>query len=336
MPAPSRPTAFVVALLLFVGSERALWSWRPWLEFCRRYVPPYYRSDPLRTSAEIGLLPTSGPPPIVLIGSSQIQEGLECAPFVARFPGRPCVNLGISGATPLDVLFLAERIDARVRRHTLITGIFPQTLHRGPRAVYTDVGTLACLWRTGALFHLTRNECIDDLLFGGLLACSETLRTKTALYHLWDVVKEDPMAAVRFELPAQPPRTLDDQPPKEPWFFAKFRGLIDVSAKPGRFTAMQEDALEQVIAREVLGGNRMIVIDFPTRDGYEATLLPEATEYYRRLLERISARGGVLVVGKHDLPELTTEDFQDFTHLRASGRIKMSERIADILLRVGG
>jgi hypothetical protein len=80
----------------------------------------------------------------------------------------------------------------------------------------------------------------------------------------------------------------------------------------------------------------MVVIDFPTRRGYETTITPAALERHRRLVERLAARGGVYVVRAAELPPLVDEDFHDFTHLRASGRRKISARIAEILFRIGG
>jgi hypothetical protein len=330
------PAALLATLVLFGLSERAIWSFRPWLEFCRRYVPPYRASDPLRTAVQIRLLPEGGPPPIVLVGSSQIHEGMECEPFEARFPGRPCINLGIAGGTPLDVLFLADRLDARVVHRTLITGVFPQVMHREPKAAFTDWSTIRCLYRGGALLRLTPTEWLDEMLFGALEDVSETLRVKDSLKDMWDVVGGDLPAALRFGLPPQPPRTLDQRPPRGRGFFRRLMGKVDPAIAPGRFTQAQETALEEVIAREARRGNKMIVIDFPARRGYDTTVAAETLERHKHLVEGLVARGGVFVVRPGDLPPLEDDDFHDFTHLRASGRRKVSARIAEILLRIGG
>jgi hypothetical protein len=337
-PVPSAfPRALVAALLLFVASEHFLWSWRPWLEFCARYVPPYRASDPLRTAVRTALLPRRATlPPIVLIGSSQIFEGLECDPFEARFPGRTCVNLGIAGGSPLDLLFLRDRLDERTRGRTLVTGLFPQTLHRDPKAAFSDASTLRCLYRTGALFRMTPAELIDNVFFGQMQSFSETLRAKDSLLDMWDVVGEDPLAALRYDLPPPPPRTLDQRPPRERGVLRSLMGIVDPTIAPGRFTAAHESALEEVIAGEVQRGNQMVIIDFPTRRGYETTITPEAVEHHRRLMTRLASRGGVWVVASGDLPPLHDEDFHDFTHLRPSGRRKVSERIAAIVTRIGG
>ncbi len=318
-------------------SERVLWSSRPWLELCDRYASPFRFSDPLRTEARIRLLPTQeASRPVLLVGSSQILEGLECEPFAARFPGRTCANLGIAGGTPLDLLFLTDRIDARLPRRTLITGLFPQTLHSPPRPAYSDGSTLRCLYETRSLFRMTPKEWIDIVLYGQLQNFCATLRMKDSLAELWNVMGADPMAALRFEMPPQPPNNLDLKSPRRPKFFKKLRGEVDPTITPGRFTSAHERALEEVIDREMDLGNRMIVIEFPTREGYETTITREAVAHHHRLVMRLVARGDVVVVRAQDLPPLSNDDFHDFTHVRASGRQKISERIAEILARLEG
>jgi hypothetical protein len=53
-------------------------------------------------------------------------------------------------------------------------------------------------------------------------------------------------------------------------------------------------------------------------------------------MNSLAARGDVTVVRRQDLPALSNEDFHDFTHVRASGRRLLSERLAQILARVEG
>jgi hypothetical protein len=330
------PRSLLLALVLFAVSEHFLWHYRPWVVFCARYAPPYRASDPLRTAARIELLPSvEAAPAVLLIGSSQILEGMECAPFEARFPGRTCLNLGIAGGTPLDVLFLAGRIDARTPRRILVTGLFPQTLHSAPKAAFSDGATLSCLLRSGALARMTATEWID-VLYGQMQSAAETLRMKDSLSDMWDVVGPDPIAALRFEIPPQPLRTLDSKPPQPPRFFETQMGVVNSEIAPGRFTAAHELALDETLARETRRGNRIVVIDFPTRRGYITTITPEAVRHHRQLLARLAARPGVMMVRTEDLPPLSDGDFHDFTHLRASGRRKVSERIAEILARVEG
>jgi hypothetical protein len=330
------PRSLLLTLVLFAASEHFLWRCQPWILFCARYAPPYRASDALRTAVRIKLLsPAEAAPAVLLIGSSQILEGMECAPFEARFPGRTCLNLGIAGGTPLDVLFLADRVDERTPRRVLVMGLFPQTLHSAPKAAFSDSATLGCLLRSGALGRMTATEGID-VLYGQMQNLAETLRMKDSLLDMWDVVGPDPMAALRFEIPPQPLRTLDSKAPQPPRFFETQMGLVNSEIVPGKFTAAHELALDETIERETRRGNRIVIIDFPTRRGYNTTITPEAVRHHRLLLERVAARAGVVMVRTEDLPPLGDDDFHDFTHLRASGRRRVSERIAEILASVEG
>jgi hypothetical protein len=83
IPADSRwrrrvPFAFLAAVALFFLMDSLLWRSERWLRFVDRYAP-HWRSDSLVTAA-IRLLPRDeAAPPILLLGSSQIREGLDCA-----------------------------------------------------------------------------------------------------------------------------------------------------------------------------------------------------------------------------------------------------------------
>jgi len=159
---------------------------------------------------------------------------------------------------------------------------------------------------------------------------------KDSLLDMWDVVGEAPLRALKSELPPQPPRALDLLPARGRGFFRRQIGEVDPTIAPGRFTPVHELALEKVIAREESRGNHVVVIDFPTRRDYETTITEEAIRVHRRLIARLATRGGVVLVRAEDLPPLLDEDFHDFTHLRASGREKVSAAVAAMLVRIGG
>jgi hypothetical protein len=114
------------------------------------------------------------------------------------------------------------------------------------------------------------------------------------------------------------------------------RGRVhDWEARPGRFTRANELAIQEIIARESRLGNRVIVVDCPTRDGYESVIPPGGPRHYQRILAELAARSDVTLVRRTDLPQVHDEDFRDFVHLLPEGRDKASEALAEILARVG-
>ncbi len=283
------------------------------------------------TTARIRLLPERGNVPhVLLLGSSQVREGLACAAFEAALPGHPCANLAVGGGSPLDVLYVARRTAARWPRRVVVTGVFPKVLHMAPKAAFTDPATVGCLLRAGAGRRMGAAEWLD-IVYGLLGNVSETLRDREALRALAQTVAGDPRRAWRLELPAQPDRLLAGAPPRPDRYFDTRVGVVDFDTRPGTFTAVQEDALETVIRRETAAGNAVVIVDFPTRPGYETTLPPETVIHYRQFRDRLARRADITLVRPEDLPPLAVGDFLDFTHLSSEGRDKVSRRLAEIV-----
>ena len=318
------------AMLVFVACEQALWRSPVWLRFCARYAPPG-AGDPLIVTARSRLLPDRGATPrVLLLGSSQVREGLACAAFEAALPGRPCANLAVGGGSPLDVLYVARRTMARWPRRVIVTGVFPKVLHMAPKPAFTDGATVGCVLRCGAWRGIGAPDWLN-IGYGLLGNVSETLRDRDALRALAEVVRGDRRRAWRLELPAQPDRLLIGEPPHPDRYFDTRIGVVDFDTRPGPFTAAQEAALEAVIRGETASGNRVVIVDFPTRLGYLTTLPPEAVAHYRRFVERLSRHADITLVRPEDLPPLAMGDFLDFTHLSSEGREKVSFRLAEIV-----
>ena len=333
------PTAFAVSVALFATCEHLLWGYEPWLEFCARYAPPSHVSDPLRAEAWTRLLAPGAQPPIVLIGSSQILNGLECGPFRDRWPNRACRNLAVVGGTPLDALFVDSRVDRRVPRRVVVTGVTPNTLHKGPKTAFCDFETLSCLVRGGAWSRMSAGEW-GRVAYGEILNLSESLRLKDSLKALWGAVESDPWAAIRFELPPRPLHIPDLAPRPDLDYLGQVMRQKDPTLEPGHFTGANEAALQALIEKERRRGNLLVVVDMPTRSGYDSVIPREALEHFRNLEARLVREPGVLFVARSALPPLEDADFYDYTHLLARGARRVSERLAEIVAeaeeRAGG
>jgi hypothetical protein len=329
------PAAALAAVVVFLACEQAVWRSPAWLRFCARYAPPG-AGDPLITTARIRLLPERvAAPPVLLLGSSQVREGLSCAAFEAALPGHPCANLAVGGGSPLDVLYVSRRTAARWPRRVVVTGVFPKVLHMAPKAAFADPATVGCLLRGGAWRRMDAVAWLD-VAYGLLGNASETLRDREALRALADAVGGDWRRAWRLERPAQPDRLLAGEPPRPDRYFDTRVGVVDFDTRPGTFTAVQEEALETVIRQETAAGNVVVIVDFPTRPGYETTLPPETVIHYRQFRERLERRADITLVRPEHLPPLAAGDFLDFTHLSSEGRDKVSRRIAEIVAALGG
>lgn len=277
-------------------------------------------------------LPRQGEPPILLLGSSQVREGLDCAPFERRLPDRPCRNLGISAGSPLDILYLTQQIEQAAPRHLMVLGLFPKVLQGRLKEPFVSLDTVGCLLSRGTWKRLSGADWVE-VAFGLLQGLSPTLRYKDGVWDFYAVVRRNVRGAWDWRMPPQPTRLLAQELPQPPEYFALRLGKVDQEGARPALGGAQEEALERLLAREGRRGNRVVVVDFPTRAGYESTLLPETLANHRRIMAGLARRSDITFVSGRDLPRLDLTDFLDFTHLSKSGRAKVSERLAEILAR---
>jgi hypothetical protein len=318
----------------FVAMDRALWTSGPALQFLDRYTP-LGPTDSLMTVKARLVPPTDEAPLVLLMGSSQVREGLDCAILEERLAGTRCRNLASIGGTPMDALYLQSRIPSRADRRTMVFGLFPWMLHQAPKTFFTDTDTVRCLSAGKAWRRMRWGE--DRAVFYGVLAnLSESLRNREALPRIFAVASQDPLGALRLDLPPPPQRLgspvgVQLLRPESALEQSLTTGPFE--NPPPTFTNAQGFALDEVIARERSHGNRTLIVDFPTRQGYDRILTSSVRSHYARLLEGLRSRTDIELVGPSDMPALTTADFNDFTHLSATGRAKVSARLAEILAK---
>ena len=326
---PRPPGGFLLALLLAAVVEGGLWQRPGVVRFAARYTPPGPDGDALITDAALTRIPTDETP-LLLLGSSQVREGLDCAVFEARLPKRPCLNLAISGGSPTDMLYIQRRLDPRLRRRTVVVAIFPRVLHKPVKTGFVDGETVGLVLGRSEWRAVAAQEW-RDVFFGLLQFMLPSLRYKDSLRAAWDVVGADPRAAWELRMPSQPNRLLIDAAPQPARYYQLRRGIVDPDIHITAFTPVQEAALLRLLDNEAALGGRAIVVDFPTRPGFETTLAAEVAAQYRGLVARLRDRKDVVFVPAERLGPLTEADFLDFSHLAESGRAQVSERLAAIV-----
>jgi hypothetical protein len=287
---------------------------RGWLRFVSRYTPPT-NGDPLLATVAIRELPGRGAPPILLLGSSQVREELDCGPFERWLQGRSCYNLASARRSSTSCT-CGGKIDCRTAsRHG--AGPLPQGPPRPAEEPFVSLET-GCLLSRG-----TWEAPLDptgDVSFG-LLQAFSTLRYKDGFWDFYGVVRSDLEGAWELRMPPQPIRMLAQSHPSLPVLCP-----APEQGRSGRRAAFlwrgpAGSAGAAAGAREAAsqsgpGG------DFPTRVGYESTLLPETLANHRRIMAGLARRDGITFVSRQDLPQLEPTDFLDFTHLSKRGRPK--------------
>lgn len=322
----SRPLGLLLGLGLFVAIEQGVWGSEGMARRMLTIQPATATADALGVASRIRLLDASHAPPLILLGSSQVREGLDCD-ILAAPPDGSCVNLGIGGGAPLDLLHLSRELGNRPR--TLVVAIFPGVMSKSPKSGFIDTATLRALAASGAWSEITPDDW--RLLEAGLAqTLSSTLRHREALREayrergaIWPRLPEG--TSVPFT------RRTTDADRKPPIYFANRINRVDPDHALSRFTPAQGLALDWLIERETRMGHRVVVVDFPTRPGFETTLGPEVRAHYASLLDRLRARSDIRFVAAAELGPLTENEFIDFTHLDSTGRRLVSERLKRLL-----
>lgn len=321
----SKALGLGLGLAIFAGAEQAIWSSHEVAKFLLRRPPAAASGDTFEVASRILLMDRQGPAPLVLLGSSQVREGLDCDILV----NGPCLNLGIGGGSPLDMLYVARELGNRPR--TLVVAIFPGIVSKAPKSGFIDTQTVRLVARSAAWSTLVPNDW--RLLGSGLLQnLSPTLRHRDGLRDAFSEGRlTAPDSASASELPG--PRRTSDRDRKPPEYFANRIGRVDPDHALTRFTAVQDWALDRLIEEEKAAGRRVSVVDFPTRSGFESTLGEDVKAHYARLLGRLRVRSDLRFVEASALGPLAEGDFIDFTHVDSNGRRLVSERLREHLRR---
>jgi hypothetical protein len=324
-----RPKALGLALCLVAVVEACVWHSSAVARFVLRHQPKAASGDALTVSARIALIDSSRPSLLVLLGSSQVREGLDCQVLMAMRREEACVNLGIGGGSPLDMLYLSRALGG-VPRSTVIIALFPGILHKSPKSGFIDTATLRAVFRSDSWRQLVADDW--RLLSLGLLqSLSPTLRRRDGLRDGFTEMSRDGGIAFQQDRSAEVGRTTAADR-KPPIYFSNRLGRIDPDFALSRFSGAQERALELLIEREVSRGHRVWVVDFPTRPGFETTLTSDVRGQYSQQIARLRARSDIQVVDAESLGPLSEDLFIDFTHLDPTGRQLVSERLSRILL----
>lgn len=324
----SKPLALVLGLALFAGFDRLVWSSESVARFLLRYQPITASGDTIGVSARIRLIEPGDMPLLVFLGSSQVREGVDCEILTAVWGGGNCLNLGIGGGSPLDMLHVSRELNPR-RPRTVVVSIFPGVLHKAPKSGFIDTQTIRAIVQSGALSNTTADD-LRLLGLGLLQSLSPTLRHREGLRDGFRELARGWPQALQRDRSSQLRRTTDSdrQPPR---YFTDRVGRIDDDTALSAFTGAQDLALGLLIAREVKRGHRVVIVDFPTRAGFETTLFEDVRSHHVQLLAHLRSRSNIRFLDAADLGPLAEGDFLDFTHLDSNGRRLVSERLGRLL-----
>jgi hypothetical protein len=321
----SKPLGLLFGIALYAAAERAVWSSDDLARFFMKHQPYSSSADALGVTARIELAHRAEGS-VVLLGSSQVREGIDCQ-VLETIARSPCVNLAIGGGSPLDLLHISSELGPAPARTTVIS-LFPGILHKAPKSGFIDARSIALLAGSDAWAAVTADDA-RVIGLGLLQSLSPTLRHREALREMFQELKADWPRSLEQDR-SRTLRRMTDRDLQPAAYFTDRLGHVDTDVEVSPYTRTQDMALDLLIDRESAWGQRVLVIDFPTRPGYESTLSPAVLAHYEARLQRLRARG-VRVVSSIELGLVSEADFIDFTHLNAAGGRRITEGLAVVL-----
>lgn len=332
------PVILAVVFCAFVLAESGIWNNAWWLTFLARYAGYDSDMDPAWVTASVRLLPRDNPdPPIVLLGSSQVREGLDAGSLEASLGGRRCLNLGLSGGSPTDMLAVLADLDARAPRRSLVIGLSPQMFDREPKSPFVrfrDMPMIArtCPWGDGKAPDMARM-----LVAASFCNLSPTLRHKDSIVELIDNLEGRLPEALAFRLPPfERFKSMNEHFLSEEAFMRRVVELkADEIGEEREWMGVQGAAFLRLLRAESGRGNPVLLFDFPMRLGSDGIFHGPLESFYWDFLKEGDGIPGVAVAEPGAFAGLDVRFFADVSHMNASGRRAMTLRLSELLNRQG-
>ncbi len=302
-----------------------------WRELYRVSVPS--RDDALRVEANMRLSPKDASTNrIVLMGSSQTREDFDVDYLNRRFRDRGhFINLGFSGnGNPIEMYMLTPRV-VDMKPKLVVYMPFIGSLFR-PYAyqtfdLYFDPNILPLIRSIHGWSELA--DRADIIAMGIFRRASILFRHRNSYQQMVD----DAINRLVRGSPAKVAQTYAYHRRKPN---SHFMQLIETHRKSPRYREHQYQELYQeafrmmvqyLTAQNVL----LLVVDGPTHPLIKHFYDPRLNSEYELFMSNTSTTYGFTRLRKSDLPEFRDDDFNDFTHLNASGRARFNAFIADYL-----
>lgn len=302
-----------------------------WKELYRLSVPS--RDDSLRFEATRKMERMENSKiRVVLIGSSQTREDFDVGFLNRHFRGQiEFINLGVSGTgNPIYMYMLTPRIlelkPDMVIYMPFIGSLFRPYAYRTFEA-YFDPNILPLIYTEYGWSELLEQS--DRILIGYLGLSSDLFRYRSSIQHIADDI-------IMRWIQNSPPKTAQRFQYKSRKSERHFRALIQRHKHNPRYREHRYLPLTELAFHSMLRAFNdknlpVLVIDGPTNPRIGQTYDQSLDALYKDFMDTTAASYGFLHLGSEDLPDFRDEDFNDFTHLNASSRLRFSSFIANYI-----
>ena len=98
-----------------------------------------------------------------------------------------------------------------------------------------------------------------------------------------------------------------------------------------KFTPVEKEAFRLTMAKLKANNIPVLVMDAPGNPLIEKTYQPEVRIDYDDFLQREVVQSGIPFMPLSEIPQFDKDDFIDFTHLNAGGRVRLSDFLVDYI-----
>lgn len=316
----------VVAAHLAFSNSDAVWS-----EIYRLSVPS--RDDALRLGANLQLTPADdSQPTVVLMGSSQTREDFDIDLLTKRFRGRVnFVNLGFSGnGNPIEMYMLTPSVIA-LEPDLVVYMPFIGSLFRPYQYstfdMYFHPNILPLIHSNYGWRELAERS--DAITVGLLRNASVLFRYRNSYQYLVDDV-------IRRWVTNAPRKLSQMHAYSQRKPNSHFERMIAIHKnrpryREHRYRALYESSFHRMMQSFNAEKIPVLVIDGPTHPLIRHFYDPTLDTVYDEFFSSTSEVYGFRYLRTEELPEFGDSDFNDFTHLNASGRNRFNAYFADYL-----
>ncbi len=97
------------------------------------------------------------------------------------------------------------------------------------------------------------------------------------------------------------------------------------------FTPVEKRAFEKSVERIQKAGKELLIIDGPVNPKIEAVYENGVEHSYTHFIQNFSSRHSIPLIERRNQPDFDENDFIDFTHLNAEGRLRLTQFLGDYL-----
>lgn len=322
------PLAFICSILLLLCIEIGISQSSVFWIFCSRYAQPSI-DDGVRLESILRTMPEDGKKTtIFLTGSSQMREDIDLHYLGSELKQNNAViyNLGIYGATPIEMYMLRNKLLAK-RPDIIVYIAFAGTFYDDYQD--NDFQRMKYYFSPAVMPFFIKHLGTKTVIKQKAAFIDSSVGMLSSLYKYRDSIGRQVLYAFeRLFSPETEPvvRTYAySESLPESYFIKEIEIANGQRFSPKPYSKMAFELFSLFAKDAVTNGSRFIYINGPTHPRCKELYKKEVETEYDSILSHQAAEIGFTYLSERDLPTFEENEFIDFTHLNEAGRAKFSD-----------